>query len=93
MQKRVAPCAFAARAFAITSSTLSIGSPFTFVSWWDDCGQYAQSSGQPPVFTLSSVQSCTSSFGVVRHVNGAGPIEQLEERQIVDGSDLGSVQS
>ncbi len=59
MQNRVDPCSLARRAAASTSSTSSIFSAPTSVAWWLDCGQYAQSSGQPPVLTLSSVQSCT----------------------------------
>ena len=63
MQKRVEPSSFARRALAITLSTSSIFSGSTFVSYFDDCGQYEQSSGHPPVFTLRSVQSWTSLSG------------------------------
>ena len=61
MQNREAPFSFARRAEASTSSTPSSFSGSTLLAWRALCGQYAQSSGQPPVFTESSVQSCTLS--------------------------------
>ena len=50
----------ASRAFSSTESTLISFSAGNDVSWWALCGQYAQSSGHAPVFTESSVQSCTA---------------------------------
>src|SRR4029079_19301439 len=60
IQKRDAPPALAARASASTAFRSISFSAFTPVSTIADCGQYAQSSGQPPVFIDSKVEICTS---------------------------------
>lgn len=57
MQKRVAPLALAARAASKTSSSGSSFSALRPVSKWADCGQYLQSSSQPPVLMDSSEES------------------------------------
>ena len=59
MQKRVAPASRAFRAAESTSSVESSGSACTPVWYRAACGQYAQSSGHPPVLTERSEQSCT----------------------------------
>ncbi len=59
MQNRVAPAARAWRAASSTSPVSISRSALTPVSYRADCGQYAQSSGQPPVLMESRLQSCT----------------------------------
>src|SRR5690606_24993607 len=61
MQKRLAPAALAWRAFSSTSPVAIslVASTPVWYRW--ACGQYAQSSGQPPVLTDSSVLTCTSA--------------------------------
>src|SRR5262249_10745677 len=61
IQKREAPAALATRASASTASRSISFSAFTPVSNFVDCGQYAQSSGQPPVFIDNKVEICTSA--------------------------------
>ena len=63
MQKRVAPASRAALARAATSATAISVSRSRPVSWRMLCGQYAQSSGQAPVFTDNSVLICTVFAG------------------------------
>src|SRR5438067_5235817 len=59
MQKRVAPASRAVRAAPITSVASISGCASTSVWYRAACGQYAQSSGQPPVLTDRSEQSWT----------------------------------
>jgi hypothetical protein len=58
MQNRELPNAFARLAAAIIEAMSQIACFGIFVPLRIDCAQYAQSSQQPPVWTLSNVLAC-----------------------------------
>jgi hypothetical protein len=75
MQKRVAPASRACFAEASTSSTCISFSALTPVSYLAACGQYAQSSEQPPVLIDNRLHSCTLlSFHTARCIDWARKI-------------------